>query len=129
MQGDPAGVASHHFENHHAVVRFGGRMKTIERLCRDVERGDEAEGQLRTSQVVINSLGHADQREAEPVKLRRDGERAFSAEDDQSVYAEAFEIRERFAVNLSGFGDASVRVSLDEAATVARAENRPAARQ
>ena len=33
--GDPAGVAAHHLDDHHAVVRLGGRVQAVDRLGRD----------------------------------------------------------------------------------------------
>ena len=33
--GDPARVAAHHLDDHHAVVRLGGRVQAVDRLGRD----------------------------------------------------------------------------------------------
>ena len=38
MTRDPAGVAAHHLDDHHAVVRLGRRVQAVDRLGRDLRR-------------------------------------------------------------------------------------------
>src|SRR4030095_8326240 len=61
--------------------------------------------------------------------LQRDGERALAAEHDEPVDAELAQIPDRLAENLVRLGRAPVLLLLDETATVARTQNRPAARE
>ena len=61
---DPAGVAAHHLDDHHAVVRLGRRVQPVDRLGRDRDRGVEAEGVVGRVQVVVDRLRDADDRES-----------------------------------------------------------------
>jgi hypothetical protein len=57
---DPAGVAAHHLDHHHAVVRLGGRVQPVDRLGTDRDRSVEAEGVVRRREVVVDRLRDAD---------------------------------------------------------------------
>jgi hypothetical protein len=60
--GDPAGVAAHHLDDHDAVVRLGGRVQAVDRLRGDEDRGVEAERVIGRGKVVVDRLRHADDR-------------------------------------------------------------------
>ena len=57
--GDPAGIAAHHLDHHHAVVRIGGGMDAVDSLGGNHYGGVEAEGLVGAVDVVVNGLGHA----------------------------------------------------------------------
>ena len=62
--GDPAGVAAHHLDDHHAVVRLRRRVQAVDRVGRDLDRGVEAERVVGADDVVVDRLRHADHRHA-----------------------------------------------------------------
>ena len=92
VQRDPAGVAAHHLDDQHAVVRLGGRVQAVDRLGGDVDRGVEAEREVGAGQVVVDRLGHADDVDAEVGELGRHAERVLAADRDQRVDAVAGEV-------------------------------------
>ena len=57
--GDPARVPAHHLDDHHAVVRLGGRVQPVDRLGRDRDGGVEAERVVGRREVVVDRLRHA----------------------------------------------------------------------
>ncbi len=85
---DPSGVAAHHLDDHHAVVRLGGRVQPVNRLRTDEDCGVEAEGVVRPRKVVVDRLRHADD-----VKIvlfiqpGRHAERVLAADRDEGVEA------------------------------------------
>ena len=118
--GDPAGEPAHDLDDHHAVVRFGGRVEAVNRLGGDVDGRVESEGGLRAFDVVVNRRGDADHAEAvflvEPV---RDGERVHAADDDHAVEVESLDVGHDL---LRAFGR-------EERIGARGAQDRPAARQ
>ena len=84
--GDPAGVPPHHLDDHHAVVRLGGRVQAVDRLGRDRHRGVEPEGVVGRGEVVVDRLRHADDREVLlSVKTGRHAERVLAPDRDERV--------------------------------------------
>ena len=64
VERDPAGVAAHDLQHHDALVAVGGGVQPVEGVH---HRGDgriEAEGHGRGLKVVVDGLGHADDRDA-----------------------------------------------------------------
>ncbi len=57
-------MMSHEFDHHHPQVRFGSRIKLVDRLCRRRDRGIVAKGDVRFDEVVVDGLGQADDVEA-----------------------------------------------------------------
>ena len=83
---DPAGVAAHHLDDHHAVVRLRGRVQPVDRLGRDRDGGVEAERVVGGREVVVDRLRDADDRELVlRVEPRRDAERVLAADRDERV--------------------------------------------
>src|SRR5439155_8105059 len=83
---DPAGVTTHHLDDHDAVVRLRGRVQSVDRLGRDEHCGVEAERVVRRGEVVVDRLRDAD--DAEVVLLvqpRSDAERVLTADRDEGV--------------------------------------------
>ena len=127
VQRDPAGVSAHHFQHEHPLVAGGRRVQAIEGVGRAVDRAIEAERERRGREVVVDRLGHADDRDAEFVELLGDRQRAVAADANQSFEVQLLDRR----------GDAFEQLGLDfdaivhadgggEAALVRRAENRAA---
>ena len=92
VERDPARVAAHHFDDHHAVVRLRRRVQPIDRVGRERHRRIESERHRRLDDVVVDRLGHADDGHAALVKLVGDGERAVAADDDERVESERAEV-------------------------------------
>jgi hypothetical protein len=92
MKGDPACVAPHDLDHHHAVVRLRGGVEAVDRVGRDLERGIEAEGEVRGPEVVVDRLGHAQDRQVVlVVEARGSAERVLAPDRDQAVEVEALE--------------------------------------
>ena len=100
--GDPAGVAAHHLQHHHAIVALGRRVQAIERVGRAGHRGVEAEGRQRRGEIVVDRLGDADDGDASFEELLRDRERAVPADADERTQAEALDRRSGFFEQLAG---------------------------
>src|SRR5919206_3013446 len=87
---NPASVSAHHFDDHHAGVRLGGRVQTVDRLHDSVDGRVEAEGEVRAVQVVVNRLRNADEVEAVLVPhVARGAQSPFAAADDERVHPDA----------------------------------------
>ena len=93
VEGDPAGVAAHHLDDHHAVVRLGRRVQAVDRVGGDLHRGVEAERHVGPAEVVVDRLRHADHRQAVlAVEPRRGAERVLAADRDQPVEVERLHV-------------------------------------
>jgi hypothetical protein len=88
MQGDPSGVAAHHFGHHDTMVRFRRRVQPIDGIGREAHRGVEAEGARGLDDVVVDRFRDTDEWDAPPVELVRDRERAVAADHDQRIQIE-----------------------------------------
>src|SRR5699024_5793644 len=60
VEGEPAGVAAHELYDEHAAVRARGGVYVVDDVCGDVHGALEAEGGIRTPDVVIYGLGQGD---------------------------------------------------------------------
>ncbi len=89
VRGDPAGVAAHHLDDHHAVVRLGGRVQAVDRVGDDLHGRLEADRHVGAAEVVVDRLGHAHDRHAVAVQAQGDAERVLAADRDQRVHAAA----------------------------------------
>jgi hypothetical protein len=85
VQRNPPGVAPHHLDHHHAVMRLGGRVQAVDGVGGKAHRGVEAEAARRADDVVVDRLRHADERDAHLVELVRDGQRTVAADADERV--------------------------------------------
>jgi hypothetical protein len=86
MGGDPAGVAPHHLDHHHAVVTLGRGVQSVDRVGGDLHGRREPEGELGAHHVVVDRLRHTDDREPEvAVHLAGDAQRAVAADHDEGV--------------------------------------------
>ena len=116
VQRDPAGVAAHHLGDHHAMVRFRGGVQAIDGVGREADRGVEAEAVGGLDDVVVDGLGHADERDAALGELVGDGQGAVAADHHQAVQAQLVE-----------HVDAALRVVALAVARLDRVEERVAA--
>jgi hypothetical protein len=90
VQRDPACVAAHHFDHHHAVMRLGGGVNLVDRVgCRG-DGGIEAEGDVGGRQIVVDGLGHGHDLHALVKEFERDLLRAVATHGDDGVDAKFF---------------------------------------
>ena len=87
-KSDPAGVASHHFENHDAFMTGRGGMEPVERVHDRRDGGIETERHCRRLEVVVDCLGNADAIDAGVLELLRCRHRAVAPDDDEPVDAQ-----------------------------------------
>ncbi len=59
-EGNPSGVASHRFNDNHAVMCRGGCLKAVDRFRGNCAGGVMAECNIRCVEIIIDSLWHAD---------------------------------------------------------------------
>ena len=85
VAGDPAGVAAHHLDDDHAVVRLRGRVQAVDRVGRDLHRGLEAEREVGAGEVVVDRLRDADDAHAVVHQPPGHAERVLAADRDQRV--------------------------------------------
>ena len=128
MERDPAGAAAHDFDEHDAVMAFGGGVEAVERVSGDVERGVKAESDFSGAKIVVNRFGDADHVEPSAAEIACDAERAVTANDDHGVKAEALPI---FAAEAGIIGDGLIVIVVggigERIAAVCGAENGAAA--
>ena len=60
---NPAGMTTHHFDDHDAVMRFRSGMQTIDGVGNDRNCGVESERVVSAADVVVDCLGNSDERE------------------------------------------------------------------
>src|SRR5712692_3232140 len=83
VSGNPSAVTTHHFDDHDAMMRFGGRVQTVNRVGDDRNRRVESKSKIRAVDVIVDGFRDADNLKlmvAPEVARRR--ERAFAANDD-----------------------------------------------
>jgi hypothetical protein len=85
VKGQPAGVAAHHLDHHHAVVAHGGGVDLIETFRGRVYGGIEAEGSFTASQIIVDGLGHANAVDAVFDQVRGAGHGAVAADAHDGV--------------------------------------------
>jgi len=85
VEGDPAGVAPHHLDDHDALVALGGGVELVDRVGGGLDRGIEAEGDVGGGEVVVDGLGDADDAEAFLGQFVGDAEGAIAADGDEGV--------------------------------------------
>ena len=85
VQCDPAGVATHHLNQHHPLMRLRGAVQTVNGLGGDLQSGVVAECHVGAVDVVVDGLGHPDHRNALLVEPVRGGQGALAADRDQHV--------------------------------------------
>src|ERR1700676_1567243 len=85
VQGDPAGVASHYGNYHHAVMCLSSRVKTVNRFTHYVAGGIKSEGIVRSAQIVVNGLGNSDYVQAFFVEFLGDRQGIVPSDGDQGV--------------------------------------------
>jgi hypothetical protein len=104
--GDPAGVAPHHLDHDHAVVRFRRGVQAVDRVGRDLDSGVEAERDVGSGEVVVDRLRNADHAHTVRAQASGDAERVLAADRDQGVDAEPVERRPHRgrAIGVAGVG-------------------------
>ena len=87
VSGDPARMTTHHLDHHHPVVALGRGVQAVDGVGGDLHRGVEAERGVGADDVVVDGLGHADDRQAEVLAAEstRNRQRTVAADDDQRV--------------------------------------------
>ena len=93
VRGDPAGVAAHHLDDHHAVVGLRRGVQAVDRVGDDLHSGVEAERDVGAAEVVVDRLRHPDDRDALFVQQQRHAERVLAADRDQRADAAALQRR------------------------------------
>src|ERR1019366_4438949 len=83
--GDPAGIASHHFDNDDAIVRIGGGVDAVDGLGGDHHGGIEAKGGVGAVDVVVDGLGHANAGHAVLAQEESHRLRVVAAEGDERI--------------------------------------------
>jgi len=88
VEGDPSGIAAHEFDDHDAVMGFGGGVDAVDGVGGDVDGGVKAEGDVRGREIVVNGLGDSDDVESLGGEIEPDLLGAVAADDDESVEAD-----------------------------------------
>jgi hypothetical protein len=130
VQGDPARVASHHFDDHDAVMRFGGGVDAVDGVGGDVDGGVKTEGHVGSGKVVVDGLGNSDDGEALLGEIETDLLSAVTADDNQRVKPHGLCVVDDFVGIVADGFDAIVVDAIGEGiATVGGAEDRSATGQ
>jgi glycerol kinase len=83
--GDVAYVAPHDLNDHYAVVRFGCGVESVDRIRGDLDSRVEAEGAFGAINVVIDCLGHADERNAFLINTSRSRKGSLATDHDERI--------------------------------------------
>jgi len=121
--GGKAGVAAENFQDHETFMGARGSAQAIDHLNRARDAGAEADAVIRAGDVVVHSLGNADDFEAFFVETNTVTERVIAANWDQCVDAQPSEVLQNFGcevILLSGKPvlEMSGDVSLGDAAGI-----------
>src|SRR6266446_8546484 len=109
VRGNPAGVTAHHFEHQDAIVAFGRRAQTVERVRGAGHRRIETEGDDRGFEIIVNRFRNTHDRNAVLEELLGDRERAVTAYADERAQTELGDIAFRAVENLfRNFADFAV---------------------
>ena len=92
IERDPPGIAAHHFDDHHAVVRLRRAVKPIDGIGRKIDGRVEPEQLTVPTMSLSMVFGTPTIGMPCLTKLMRDAERAVSADDDERVETELVEI-------------------------------------
>ena len=85
VQRDPAGVAAHHLDQHHPLVGFRGAVQAVDGLGGDLQCGVVAECHIGAVDIVIDGLGHPDNRHTLLVEPVRGRQGSLATDRDQHV--------------------------------------------
>ena len=85
VQRDPAGIASHHFQDQHPVMAGGCGHQLVQGVSGGIHRGLEAKGEVGVREVVVDGFGHSDDRAAKFKKALRNPLRTISANVDDGI--------------------------------------------
>ena len=89
VEGNPARVAAHDLQHHHAVVALGRGVQAVEGVGGAGHGRVEPEGHHGAFQVVVDGLGHAHQGDAALEQLLADAQRAVAADAHQAANVRA----------------------------------------
>src|SRR6185369_844750 len=98
-------------------------VQTIESFGCDIQRSDKPERELSTSEIVIDRLRHAADRNAALVKLVRERECAFTTKDHECVDTNDLHVGDRFLVNAFDVSIAAFARTLNKLPAIASSEN------
>lgn len=87
VQRDPPDMAAHNLDDENAVVRLRGGVQAVDGVSGHADCGIEAKGVVGRRDVIVNGLGHADDRDAVVGEPLRALEGALPADGDQGVDA------------------------------------------
>ena len=93
VESDPAGVTTHDFYDHDALVTVSRGVKTIQRVDDGGDCGVETKSHRGGLKIVIDGLRDAHGRHAFVAELQPSGQRPVSTDDDESVNAKVFDRR------------------------------------
>jgi len=125
VERDPAGVTAHHLDDEDAVMALRGRVQTVDRLGGDVHGGIEAERDVGGTEIVVDRLRHADDRQLVlGVQARGGAERVFAADRDQRLETVALERRKHLRRAVVALEHVRARGAQDRAAAVQDADCR-----
>jgi len=130
FKSDPAAVAAHDLNHHHAMMRCGRGVNLVDGIGDGVQRGIESECDLGGGEIVIDGLGHADNLHSLLKKFVPNLLRAVAADGDDGVNAQLGGVGNDLGGNITRYFLAILNGSVVEGiAAVGGAENGAAARQ
>src|SRR5258708_1218768 len=85
VQRDPAGIASHHFTEEHAMMGFCRRVQAVDGIGGHRKGRIKTKRHIRSAQIIVDGLGYADDVHAEPLKFEGAPKCAVAAHGDEAV--------------------------------------------
>src|SRR5258706_13595943 len=102
LQRDPAAVAAHHLNYHNAMMRRGRGVNLVDGVGDGVQRGIETECNLRGREIVVDSLGHADDLHSFLKKFVADLLGSIAADGNNGIDAQLAGVGDDLARNVAG---------------------------
>ena len=88
VKRDPAAIAAHHLDHHHAMMRFRSGVNLVDGVGYGVQGGIKAERDLGGGKIVVDRLRHADDLHSLLRKFVADLLRSIAADGNDRVDAE-----------------------------------------
>lgn len=96
VQGNEAGVPAHDFHKEQPIVGIGGIADTINILQSRIQGRVEADGFIRTKQIIVDRTGASNNRDSILVEENSGPlQRPISPDRDQSIHTVAFQLLSR----------------------------------
>ena len=105
FERDPARIAAHDFDHHHAMVGLGRGVNLVDGVGSGVQRGIKAESNFGGGKIIVDGLGHAHDLHALLEELLRNGLGPVAADADHGVHSQLAGVGNHLVGNIPNYLD------------------------